>query len=415
MATVNDAVTELSVMGSDMERDQRRAIEIPWGRRRKHSALSALTAKCGPLPLLLLAAACGSDPESSAASEPGPDEPGAAAVGHVTVQLSDGARNRDLTVELWYPARAEAAQPEPVQEYLVDSERASTYAQLLEAAPAGCPARFTGAARDAEPAADGPLPVVVFSHCHNCVRFSSFSVAERLASHGMVVVAPDHATNTLFDELEGNAAELGSEFLEVRAADVSFVLDRVLDPASTELPEALRGQLDPSRVGMFGHSFGAVTTGSVAAADDRVRAAAALAAPMENPLVRGASMSEIAEPVMFLVAREDNSITEIGNQFMRDNFASATARAYKVEVADAGHWSFSDITAITESFEPGCGDAQRQTVPSETFTYLPVETGRDIAASYVTAFLMGELLGDSGAIDWLLAGQPGSYVDVEQR
>ena len=36
------------------------------------------------------------------------------------------------------------------------------------------------------------FPLVVFSHHYEGVRFALFSVAERLASLGFVVAAPDH-------------------------------------------------------------------------------------------------------------------------------------------------------------------------------------------------------------------------------
>ena len=72
---------------------------------------------------------------------------------------------------------------------------------------------------------------------------------------------------------------------------------------------------------------------------------------------------------MFVVAKEDNSITEFGNKFIRDNFTDATVPAYRIEVPDAGHWSVSDLDGLVDIFKAGCGDAVRQTDGTD-FTYL---------------------------------------------
>ena len=110
----------------------------------------------------------------------------------------------------------------------------------------------------------------------------------------------------------------------------------------------------------------------------------ALAAPMANPLVPGVDLDQIDQPVLFLLAQEDNSIGEIGNQVIRNNAEELGATV--LEVPDAGHWSFSDITGIREAFLPGCGTGTRQ-VGGDTFTYLDLAEGRDIAATAVAEFL----------------------------
>lgn len=347
------------------------------------------------------------------------ESPGPYPVGNSTIELTDTDRGRTLTVELWYPAqesaRDAAAIGEPVTAFVIDPTDRADYEALLTAAPAGCPTMQTGSARGAAVSAEeSSWPLLVFSHCHNCVRFSSLSIAERLASHGFVVAAADHAGNTLFDDLAGVGVELGSEFLQVRRRDVSFVFDVLLDGAATEIPADLRGVLDADRVGVYGHSFGAVTTGLVLQDDPRPRAGFALASPMENPLLEGVLIADIVDPVAFLVAVEDNSITEVGNLFIRRNFDDAPVPTWKAEVADAGHWSVSDICGVDEQFMPGCGADERQTDGTD-FSYLPVSTGIGIAQAYVTAFFAAELLDDGGGRGYLAEARPAELVTVEQR
>ncbi|EYF06847.1 alpha/beta hydrolase family protein [Chondromyces apiculatus] len=384
-----------------------------------------------PLPSALLSsllattlALAGCGDATSPDPEPAPEEqhPVASAgphpVGRTTVTLDDTARTRSLRVEIWYPAaesaRAAADTGHPLEDFAAPGDERTQLADLVAAAPDPGTTRRVHAALDAPLAEGGSFPVVAFSHCYNCTRFSIATVAERLASHGVAVVAPDHAGGTLFDELAGNAAPLGTEFLAVRAADMIFTLDRVLDPAATELPDALRGHLDPERVGVFGHSFGGVTTGVVLADDPRPRAGLALAVPMENPLLPGAAMADIHIPVFFLLATEDNSITEIGNDYIRQNFEAASPPAWKAEVKDAGHWSFTDICGLVEGFSAGCTEDVRQT-DREPFTYLDIVAARGIAAAYTTAFFLATLTDDASARAYLDAGHPADTVDLATR
>jgi predicted dienelactone hydrolase len=359
---------------------------------------------------VLSAAGCGDGSGSAPADFTGD---GPFAVGNATIRLHDAARDRGLTVEVWYPASVPAGTSvgASVLDFYPAGVERERYAELLAASPDPGPSRRTRSARDAAPARTGaPWPLLVFSHCHECTRFSSFSIAERLASHGFVVAAPDHAGNVLFDAGLG----LNVATLQLRAADVRFVATALLSLAdgAADLPLDLHGAFDATRVGVFGHSFGGVTTGLVLQDDARFRAGAAIAAPFENPLLPGVEMARIDEPVLFVVAREDNSITEIGNQFIRANFSAMRAPSWKVEAADAGHWSFSDLCHLGTLFTPGCGEGVRQTVPGEPFTYLPIDVGREIGASYVTAFFAAELRGDEAGRAFLAVARPPDVVDV---
>jgi predicted dienelactone hydrolase len=354
------------------------------------------------LGLVVCAVGCGGDTEPV---DPIYEMPGPYAVGQETILVTDAVRGRTMNVELWYPAdesaRSAAETGAPVETIVVDGADQATYAGLLSSAPAGGPSAQTRAARSGAVATAGsPWPVLVFSHCHNCVRFSSFAVAERLASFGFVVAAPDHTDNTLFDDLAGVGVDLDADFLQVRGADVRFVLDRLLDSSAGEIPDGLRGQLDADRIGIYGHSFGAVTTGLVLQDDPRPRAGFGIASPMENPLIQGVTITDIDVPVGFLVAVEDNSITEIGNNFIRQNFDNAVVPAWKGEVADAGHWSFADICGLEDRFLACCGAGVRQTDGTD-FDYLPIATGLAIAQAYTTAFFSAHLLGDENAARYM--------------
>ena len=346
------------------------------------------------------------------------EERGRFPVGRTSFLVNDAAHGRSLPVELWYPAaesaRAASDEGEPVADFLVVGPQHDELAKLVEAAPEPCTNKRTRAAHDV-PTAAGSFPFVVFSHCHGCTRSSSFSLAEQLASRGIAVVAVEHLGDTLFETMAGSLAPLSGEFLEVRADDVIAVRDAVVDPASAVVPELVRGRLDPARVGMFGHSFGAATTGRVLQRDDRFRAGLGIAAPLAvlGPVV----MSDLRVPLLMLLAREDHSIGEVGNILIRGNHAKAVAPAWLVEVTDAGHFSFSDLCGAYQGWEAGCGTATHQSPAQkgETFAYLDNTVARSIGKGYVAAFFAHHLLGEAPALRYLGAATPPASVTITAR
>lgn len=90
--------------------------------------------------------------------------------------------DRKLTVEIWYPARAQPG------------ARRAVYADALAAEPPGKPVAFTVpgvAVRDA-PGLAGSFPLVILSHGFGGATAGMSWLGENLASKGYVVVAPRH-------------------------------------------------------------------------------------------------------------------------------------------------------------------------------------------------------------------------------
>jgi len=345
-------------------------------------------------------------------------------VGNLGFVLSDPDGLRPLTVELWFPASdeasAEAAAGQSIEAFVAAEPEASVFAALVADAPADCVRTQTASAlapaihpSSVFVSAAGRLPTVVFSHCHGCARFSSFSLAERLASHGFLVAAVDHAGSTVFEQIAGSLPDLDAETLALRATDVSRVIDLLLDPAASDLPETFVGLADPDRLGVYGHSFGAVTTGKILQDDPRPKAGVAMAAPLENPILPGVEMANIDEPLMLFVAVEDNSITEFGNNAIRTNFGMANTPVWKLEFADTGHFAYSDLAGLSEHFEAGCGEGLRQT-DGEPFTYSDPFEVRALAAGRIAAFFALYLLGDTDARAQLEAADPALSIDVRE-
>ncbi len=303
---------------------------------------------------------------------------------------------RELPTTVWYPSSASATS------VLLPSlaEQETTYAALLHDAPADCPTRALPMAVQGA-VAEGVHGLVVFSHCHTCLGISGATIAARLATHGWVVAAPDHVGNTLFDELRGAAGEVDNATLDLRSTDVQAVLDAVL--SGNAGPAGLK--VDPDRLVAAGHSFGAMTAGRVLADRPELAAGVYLAAPPTNPLYATADVATLDRPAMFVIAQEDNSITELGNSLLRTNLAASSLPALGIEIADAGHWSVSDLVGLVPDFDPGCGDGLRQTDGS-AFTYADPATMRASTATEVLTFLEA-VVGDRDEA-WMLLRADGA-------
>jgi dienelactone hydrolase len=340
------------------------------------------------------------------------------AVGTLRFEVDAGS-GRVLPVQLWYPAvesaRAEAALGHPVSAFEAPGSLRTKLEAMLANSPDGCTQKTMHAALApaALPSAT-PYPAVVFSHCQDCVRFSTFSVAEELARRGIVVAAPDHVEGTIYD----GTGILNEEFLQVRAHDVRAVLDALLAPASTVLPLALRGHVDAARMGMYGHSYGAITTGRVLRDEPRVKAGVVIAAPISVPFpydlvtLAGTPIPQILKPTFFFAGSEDSSLfTDAIDQNVDDYRAPVRLLTLK----DAGHWSFTDIAGFNGTFQSGCGSATRQGSLFQRFDYLDNASARAITTRYVVAFFASQLLGSASATAELEVATPAASVSLRAR
>jgi predicted dienelactone hydrolase len=248
---------------------------------------------------------------------------------------------------------------------------------------------------------------VIFSHGNSGVRTQSVFLTETLASHGFVVASPDHVGNTAADVIAGTEVEQVQAAFD-RPADVSLVIEHVLNRAN-DVDHPLRGHVDETRIGMTGHSFGALTSFLVASPRDgqplepRISAIAPIA-PVSFPLSDEA-LAAITLPTM-LVAGTDDTQMPIDPETVRPWELLGSDTLYRVDVQGAGHMAFSHICEITDAFTEAGED--ELVVFLEEFSdgacdpdAVPVPDIHRLTARYVVAFFLVELAGDESAAEFL--------------
>jgi predicted dienelactone hydrolase len=246
-------------------------------------------------------------------------------VGVCTQTLHDPSRNRSFDVEYWYPVDLANPGGAP-NEYSIDGPLGAVTGKFP-----------TSALRDANAAA-GAHPTVLFSHGFGGIRFQSYFLTERLASHGFIVVAPDHPGNRLQD-----VAALGDEAAAAQSAidrplDVVFALDQLLYGNS-----CAKLTVDSSGIGATGHSFGGWTALTVAHQDPRFAAVF----PMAPGFKQGATpefVAEIDRPLMLFGGSEDGTTPFESDQLVP--YELAQPPKYLVEIEGAGHLDFSNLCEV---------------------------------------------------------------------
>lgn len=291
-------------------------------------------------------------PFSPAGPEAAPDPStlGPYPVGVRTLTFEDDTRAtpgkegpRTLVTEVWYPA-VEAAREMPKEQYVLYEALPPELRDGLR--PEDLGVLETEAVRDAPARADGDrFPVVLFSHGKGGIRMQSTFYTVALASHGFVVVSPDHEGDTLVELLEAGDVDVTStvDSYVLRPGDVSFLLSALAElPAS----DPLTALLDLERVGATGHSFGALTSFRAAGLDARIDAVVAHT-PVGIGLVQielDVPVEEFGIPILIAAGGEDRTLpAELHADSVWDHMVRPR---FYLTLRTAGHFTYSDLCIL---------------------------------------------------------------------
>jgi dienelactone hydrolase len=239
------------------------------------------------------------------------------AVGVTTRTLPEGG-----LAEIWYPADESTAGGTvsyQVRDFLPPGVGDLIAAEIDDS--------FTiEATRDAPPAADGPFPIVLFSHGASAFRVQSSHIAEHLASWGIVTASTDHPSRDLTNSLGGTAEGQPPAVDQMRSVR-TYLTTLEADPV-------LGGAIDNDRVALGGHSAGGGTIADVAL-DEGILGYVSYASGLRDnvPVV----------PSLFM-AGEFDGIIEASRT--AEAFESAPSPSWLWVFGDSGHLAFSDLCAI---------------------------------------------------------------------
>lgn len=324
---------------------------------------------------------------------------------YTTVYDAVGQSEREIPIKVWYPS--------------IDEEgEAPRYARIL---------LRKEVMLDAEPYLLEEAPVLVFSHGNSSFSEQSYFMSEYFASHGWIVIAPDHTGNTFRDTQGGISFESGAW----RPQDITAMLDYFEglddDPIASKMSDDIV---------MTGHSFGGFTTlanaGSGFDVDGALEVCEAPGAPsacqilssedVVNKLREGfldsrikvaipqtpggfllfqEGISEIDIPTLLMTAAMDNTLPD--EEEGAPIWEALGPKSMRLDLVAGGHFTYSNMCTvlpfIPEVQNDGCGEE-----------FIDVEVAFEIINAYSMAFARFHLFGDQKHLD-LLNGEDARWAE----
>jgi predicted dienelactone hydrolase len=323
------------------------------------------------LPLLSIAALALSCPAAPVAAaglyDPLALAAGKAAAPGVDFTVHDGARNCDLPVRVFLPTDSTAA------------------------------------------------PVILFSPGLGGSREGSAYLGEHWAGRGYVAVYLQHpgSDDSVWkglpraEMMPAMKAAASLENFRLRVKDVVAVLDQ-LTVWNTQAGHALHGRLDLGKVGMSGHSFGAVTTEAVSGealasfgpvyTDARIKAALAFSPSVPQRGDPATAFGTVKIPWMLMTGTKDASPISDADPASRLKIYPYlhAAPKYQVVLNNAEHSAFTD-RALPGDSEPRNPNHHR------------------VILALSTAFWDAYLRGDKSAAEWLAGPGPRGVMQPEDQ
>jgi len=228
----------------------------------------------------------------------------------------------------------------------------------------------------------GTYPLIVFSHGAFGIKISNTSTFMELASHGYVVCSIDHPYHSLFtidadghrnmvdqsflQEVidlsngkydEGTGFKLQQKWMNLRIADIHFVLDTVLAKAKDTGSGAVYQMIDPGKIGLMGHSLGGESSAQVARERNDIGAVVNLDADLHGEYLDYVDGKYVMNDKVYLVPLL-NILTDTterlidavpdANTVVAVKHVTATApNAYEVHLAGTDHMSVTDLPLLS--------------------------------------------------------------------
>ncbi|ASA21482.1 alpha/beta hydrolase family protein [Paenibacillus donghaensis] len=307
---------------------------------------------------------------------------------------ADPADNRQLMVQLWYPAELEGDGRDKSAPYIEHLEEIAQglqdslnmprvmFSQLSEIE--------THAYRDAKvSSAEKKYPVLLFSHGLTGFRNQNTFQAEELASQGYIVAGIDHAYGAAavvypggetaklqLPEDSGFAAYEAT--MKIWVEDASFVLDKLERLAASGKPaEDVASRLDLEQIGMYGHSFGGATAAQMLMQDSRIKAALNMDGTLYGPdipeqglgkpylqmngeqSIDKAAFDTTLDEAVRVSGRTRDSFEQFWQESAQRREHAIAGGGYSLVLANTDHMSFTDFYLFSPLLPPKGAAAER--------------------------------------------------------
>ena len=211
------------------------------------------------------------------------------------------------------------------------------------------------------PSGEKAAPVVFFSHGLGGSRTGNEFLGTHLAKRGYVAVFLQHPGSDesvwrsvpLRDRLSSMKKAASAQNFSLRIADVSFVIDE-LTKLNGDPGRGVAGRMDLKRIGMSGHSFGAVTTEAVSGqnfpgvgqslTDPRIKAAIMYSPSTPKSADPAKAFGSVKLPWLLMTGTEDQSPindTDVANR-LSVYPGLPTGDKFELVLENAEHSAFTD-------------------------------------------------------------------------
>ncbi|WP_405663738.1 alpha/beta hydrolase family protein [Streptomyces sp. NBC_01166] len=305
------------------------------------------------------------------------------------------AGDRELMVSLYYPARH--GRPGATAPYMTIGEARMVLANtgLEDTVPPSALSALGTHARTGARTAPGRFPLVLLSPGFGNPRATMTSLAEDLASRGYVVASVDHAYEAFGTELPDGRVltcvacekmesapsdeareELGRLVSTGRAADLSFVLDRLTGHRPVWKSSRM---IDPGRVAVAGHSIGGSAAASAMLDDPRFDAGI----NMDGTFQERVPASGLGERPFMMLGTTSFHTPGGGDVSWDEGYQRLDGWKRWIGVEGSGHSSFTDVPVLED----------RMGVTLDPTVTLSTDRQVRITRDYVSAFLDQHLRG----------------------
>jgi dienelactone hydrolase len=227
----------------------------------------------------------------------------------------------------------------------------------------------------------GQCPLIVFSHGTSSMKTCNTSTFADQASNGYVVCSIDHPYHALFTSGKGRRTlvdrsylrqyldvvngkydaatdyRLEHEWMNLRIADIGFVLDTILARIEDPTSDPMYRLIDSKEIGLMGHSLGGESAAQVARERNDIAAVVNLDADMAGEYVDFVNCREVLNDTVYTVpilniladdlSRLIAAIPDAKDVVAVEHVAATAPDAYEVHLAGTNHFSVTDLPLVS--------------------------------------------------------------------